>query len=579
MTSVNTGLNAESSNSEAAGVAQHSSAQASEPARTPSLLDASCEDYVYDLARITPTSATAWGIEGYEGELEDYSPDYWESLMDRHREMLADVDAFDDGTDDNDDEEDFDEVDVVTAEVLRDRLCLELSLHHHDEYLGLLNNLASPVQTIRDTFLLMPKETAEQGEHIASRLSKVPAALAGYRESLVQAASHGRVAAIRQVDNVARQCEQLAQGESILENLGLDKNEAVVTEAKAAFGAMAEWLTDQLAPHAPDADAVGRERYQRFSHQWVGDVVDLDEAYTWGLEQLREIEAAQQAIATELYGSGTSVRDAMRKLNAEERYTIKGVDNLREWMQSTADQVIADLHGTHFDIPEPVRTIEAKIDPAGSGGVFYTPPSDDFSRPGRMWWSVPEGQDTFHTWQELTTVFHESVPGHHLQCGQAVSERDNLNLWRRAVCWNSGHGEGWALYAEQLMAELGYHEDLGTRMGLLDAQRLRAARVVLDIGVHLGKTVPEGSSVWDAGYARHFLRENTAMEDANLSFELTRYLGWPGQAPSYALGQRLWQQLREACAERGMSTKDFHTKALAYGSVPMSVLREQMLSN
>ena len=90
------------------------------------------------------------------------------------------------------------------------------------------------------------------------------------------------------------------------------------------------------------------------------------------------------------------------------------------------------------------------------------------------------------------------------------------------------------------MAELGYLEDPGFRMGLLDAQRFRAARVALDIGVHLGKKTPDGQGVWDADYAGEFLRSHTAMADANLRFELNRYLGWPGQAPSYALGQRLW---------------------------------------
>jgi len=246
-------------------------------------------------------------------------------------------------------------------------------------------------------------------------------------------------------------------------------------------------------------------------------------------------------------------------------------------MQETADRAVADLHGSAFDIPEQVRTIECRIDPAGTGGIFYTPPSDDFTRPGRMWWSVPKAQDTFHTWQELTTVFHEGVPGHHLQIGQTLVERDKLNLWRRVACWNSGHGEGWALYAEQLMAELGYHEDPGTRMGLLDAQRLRAARVVLDIGVHLGKKVPEGTGIWDASYAKSFLRENSAMDEANLRFELNRYLGWPGQAPSYALGQRLWQQTRDEAVAQGQSVRDFHRRALSLGSIPMSILRQQVL--
>lgn len=269
----------------------------------------------------------------------------------------------------------------------------------------------------------------------------------------------------------------------------------------------------------------------------------------------------------------------MRNLNQEERYVLEGTDALVEWMQGTAEKVIKDLDGTEFDIPEQIRDIECCIDPAGTGGIFYTPPSDDFSRPGRMWWSVPAGQERFHTWQELTTVHHEGVPGHHLQLGSALVQ-DDLNLWRRAVTWNSGHGEGWALYAEALMAELGYMEDPGFRMGLLDAQRFRAARVVVDIGLHLGKKLPDcsNSGKWDKAHVKTFMRENTAMDDANLNFEVNRYLGWPGQAPSYALGERLWQQTRQEAVEQGMSVRDFHSEALALGSVPMSILRQTILN-
>ncbi|HZK32334.1 MAG TPA: DUF885 domain-containing protein [Corynebacterium sp.] len=545
--------------------------------RTPSLLDATCEGYVYDLAALSPTDATSWGIEGYDGELQDFSPEYWEALAERTREMIADVDALNDGTDDSDDDDDFDDVDHVTAAVLRDRLRIEADLHHRGEYLRLLNNIESPVQIIRDSFSLMPAETAEQLDSIRSRMAKVPAALAGYRESLSEAASQGHVAAHRQVEAVISQCEELADSDSLLEGLGVDPDYAEVEQAKDAFEELADWLSTELAPQAPYDDAVGRERYELFSHHFVGDVVDLDEAYEWGLHQLREVAAEQQRLTERLYGPGVPVRAAYRKLNHDERYSLHGTDALVEWMQQVSDQTIADLHGTEFDIPEPVRTLEAHIDPAGSGSIFYTPPSDDFSRPGRMWWSVPAGQEIFHTWQELTTVFHEGVPGHHLQLGQAITERENLNLWRRVACWNSGHGEGWALYAETLMKELGYHEDPGNYMGYLDSQRLRLARVVLDIGVHLGKKTPEGTGVWDGSYAKSFLRENTAMDDVNLHFELERYLGWPGQAPSYALGQRLWLQTRADALSQGQDAREFHAAALRLGSVPMSVLRDEVL--
>ena len=131
------------------------------------------------------------------------------------------------------------------------------------------------------------------------------------------------------------------------------------------------------------------------------------------------------------------------------------------------------------------------------------------------------------------------------------------------------------------MAELGYMDDPGFRMGMLDAQRLRAARVVVDIGLHLGKQLPDCSTsgTWDKAHVKTFMRENTAMDDANLNFEVNRYLGWPGQAPSYALGQRLWQETRAEAEKQGMSAREFHSEALGLGSVPMSVLREAVLGN
>lgn len=211
--------------------------------RQPSLLDASCDNFVHDLAELSPTDATAWGIDGFEGELQDFSPDYFEAVADRTRDMVADLDALDDTTDESDDEDDFDDVDYVTAAVLRDRLCLDLDLHHHGEDIRSLNNIASPVQTIRDSLLLMPQETQEDREAIRSRLSKVKGSLDGYRESLKEAASHGMVAPHRQISEVIVQCERLADADSMLEGLGLDPDSAEVKKAKEAFGEFSDWLS------------------------------------------------------------------------------------------------------------------------------------------------------------------------------------------------------------------------------------------------------------------------------------------------------------------------------------------------
>ncbi|MGL5849183.1 MAG: DUF885 domain-containing protein, partial [Phycicoccus sp.] len=245
-------------------------------------------------------------------------------------------------------------------------------------------------------------------------------------------------------------------------------------------------------------------------------------------------------------------------------------------------EVIDAMAGTHFDIPDPVRTIECRIAPTQTGGIYYTGPSDDFSRPGRMWWSVPKGVTEFGTWRELTTVYHEGVPGHHLQVAQTVYRRELLNRWRRMMCWTSGHGEGWALYAERLMAELGFMDDPGDHLGLLDGQSLRAARVVLDIGVHCGLAAPAevGGGDWTYDKAWQFLTAHANNDEASLRFELDRYLGWPGQAPSYKIGERIWMQLRhEAATHEGdaFSLREFHRRALDVGSVGLDVLRQAVL--
>jgi uncharacterized protein (DUF885 family) len=220
------------------------------------------------------------------------------------------------------------------------------------------------------------------------------------------------------------------------------------------------------------------------------------------------------------------------------------------------------------------------IAPTNSGAIYYTGPTDDFSRPGRMWWSVPDGVTEFDTWRETTTVYHEGVPGHHLQIAQQVYNRDQLNSWRRLASWSSGHGEGWALYAERLMADLGFLDDPGDRLGMLDGQRMRAARVVLDLGVHLGKKKLEGTGVWDFDYALEFMGKNVNMSKEFVNFEVHRYFGWPGQAPSYKIGQRIWEQIRDDYkAKKGAAfeIKEFHRTALNLGGLGLDTLKRAVL--
>lgn len=557
--------------------------------RQPTAVDAVAEEHVARLAELSPEFAVYNGLPGRRGELDDYSPEGLQAHQDLNRRTLQALEGA----------APADDTDRVTLAAMRERLGLELEQAEAGEYLRSLNNIASPVQGLRDLFDNLPTATESDWADFASCLRDVPRALQGYRQCLELAASRGQVAARRQVQACVQQAQDQAQ-EPTSSYTALIKDAATASgplpqslrteleqasaAARAAYAELAEHLRDHLLPQAPEADAVGRDRYSLLSREFLGAEVDLDETYEWGRQRLAEIDAEQRQIAAELYGPGTTVRQALERLNADPSRSVHGTQALQEWMQKTSDAAIEALDGTHFDIPEPLRTLECRIAPSQTGGIYYTGPSDDFSRPGRMWWSVPAGTEDFATWQERTTVFHEGVPGHHLQVGMQTFLREELNSWRRLCCWVSGHGEGWALYAERLMAELGFQEDPGDRFGMLDSQRLRAARVVLDIGAHLGKPRPAelvdlpgvGEGTWDYGSAWEFLRQNVAMGEGFLRFELDRYLGWPGQAPSYAIGQRLWEQARAESLAAGSSLKDFHMRALRLGSVGLDVLRQAL---
>ena len=553
------------------------------PARQQTAIDAVADAYTDTLIRLNPSFATELGLPGHETEYPDFSPAGHAELAAATREALAALDGL----------EPVDDVDAVTLDAMHERLGLQLEIHESGWDTADLNNIASPSQDIRAIFDLMPTDTAGQWEHIAGRARNVPAAIDGYIESLRSAMQDGKVAAARQVSIVIEQATKHAAEDGFFAKLAAGAKtadgplspelqsalDAGTAAARVAYARLAGFLESELLPVAPAKDAVGRSRYALASRSFLGATVDLEETYAWGVQELDRLIAEQERVAGEIR-PGATIEEAKEILNSDPARQLKGTDALQAWMQELSDKAVAELAGVHFEIPDVMKTLECRIAPTDEGGIYYTGPSEDFSRPGRMWWSVPAGEDTFTTWAETTTVYHEGVPGHHLQVATATYRRELLNKWRRSVCWTSGHGEGWALYAEKLMQELGYLSDPGDHMGMLDMQRMRAARVVFDIGVHLELEVPErwGSGIWTSDKGFEFLRANLPISEGQLKFEFTRYLGWPGQAPSYKVGQRLWEQIRAELETRpGFDLKAFHTKALNIGSVGLDTLKRALL--
>ena len=550
--------------------------------RTETPIDLLANELVLDMASRYPSFATDIGYPGGEGDMDDHSPEALAKEQLAIKEVLAKLAAL----------EPQDQIDEVTKDAMTASLTQEIQSYDSGLHFRNLNNIASPAQGVRDIFDNSPTATVKDWENLASRMRKVESSLAGYIETLRIGLSANDAPAKRQVEAVIDQVRQITATDGFFrefakeakaENVELssqlleDLAEAAeaATEGYAKFGS---FLEQELLPGATVEDAIGRERYELLSTRFLGTKVDLDEAYEWGKEELARV-VAEQALVAEQILPGASVEEAIAYLEKDPSTKLHGTKALQEWMQQLSDAAVKALSGSHFEIAEPIKKLECMIAPTKHGGIYYTGPSDDFSRPGRMWWSVPVGVTEFDTWRETTTVYHEGVPGHHLQVAQATYVKETLNAWRRLASWTSGHGEGWALYAERLMDELGYLDNPADRLGMLDGQRMRAARVVLDIGVHLGKPRLDGSGTWDFDYALDFMGKNVNMSKEFVKFEVTRYFGWPGQAPSYKIGQRIWEQVRDDyAAKKGddFDIKLFHKTALNLGGLGLSTLQKAM---
>ena len=549
--------------------------------RAETQIDQLANQLVKDQAATYPSFATSIGYPGGEGDMDDYSPEALAQEQTDIKAVIAKLEALTPA----------DDIDLVTKEAMLFSLKGEIATYDSGLAFRSLNNIASAAQGVRDVFDISPTATVEDWENLASRMSKVGESLRGYARSLEEGAKRNDAPAARQLNEVIKQAEQIttadgffhtfaknakAESGDLPESLKKQLQEAAAS-ATAGYAEFGDYLKG-LLPRSTSPDAIGRERYQILSRRFLGATVDLDETYEWGKEELARVVAEQTAVANEIK-PGASVAEAVKHLENDPSTKLHGTDALQKWMQKLSDEAIAKLSGTHFEIADPIKKLECMIAPTQHGGIYYTGPSDDFSRPGRMWWSVPVGVTEFDTWRETTTVYHEGVPGHHLQVAQATYIRDTLNAWRRLSSWTSGHGEGWALYAERLMQDLGFLSNPADRLGMLDGQRMRAARVVLDIGVHLGKQNLEGTGVWDFDYALNFMRSNVNMSPEFVRFEVTRYFGWPAQAPSYKVGQRIWEQIRDDYAARkgaSFDIKEFHKTALNLGGLGLDTLRSAM---
>ncbi|MDX3241105.1 DUF885 domain-containing protein [Streptomyces sp. ME18-1-4] len=553
--------------------------------------------YVDDLIALDPVTGTYLGVKDSSSRLPDLSPAGQEAIARLARDTLAKLDEAErrPGADSD--------IERRCARLLRERLTAELGVHEADEGLRSVGNMGTPAHHVREVFTVTPTQTEEDWTAIAERLRAVPAALAGYRESLTLGLERKLYAAPRPTTTFVEQLTQWSDTDGAgrgwfedfvatgAEALSAELPEALSAEldeaaraATAAVVQLRDWVRDVYAPTAEGApNTVGRERYARWSRYYNGTDLDLDEAYAYGWAEYHRLLAEMKQEAERILPGADTPWVALAHLDEHGKH-IEGVDEVRDWLQGLMDQAIDALDGTHFELAERVRRVESRIAPPGSAAApYYTPPSEDFSRPGRTWLPTM-GQTRFPVYDLVSTWYHEGVPGHHLQLAQWTHIAANLSRYQASIGMVSANAEGWALYAERLMDELGFLTDAEQRLGYLDAQMMRAVRVIVDIGMHLELEIPADSPFhpgerWTPELAQEFFGAHSSRPADFVESELTRYLTIPGQAIGYKLGERAWLLGREKARQRhgdAFDLKSWHMAALSQGSLGLDDLVDEL---
>ena len=436
---------------------------------TPRPVDDLSERFVEEYVALDPITATYLGIPGHDDRLPDLSPDGYAAREALTARALADVTAA----------TPTDEREAVARDAFVERLGLDREMAEAGLLRSEFSVISSGLHEIRMAFDLMPTEGEEAWAAIDARLAAIPQTLADYRVTLLEEADRGRVSARRQYTEVATQIRNWTgqEGDSgdLLAALvaGCDVDGALrgdlerhAADASAAFSDFGGFLTGELAPRGREKEAVGLEHYALASRHFLGATVDLAETYAWGWEELKRLDDDMTATAHRIV-PGASVAEAVAALDADPARRVEGKETFRDWMQELADRTIEEMAGVHFDIPDPIRRIECCIAPANDGGDLLHRPVGGLHAPGP---DVVVGARRDH---HLLAVARGD---HRLPRGRArppppdradrLPRRPAQPVAADAVL-GSGHGEGWALYAERLMDELGYLDDPADRLGML----------------------------------------------------------------------------------------------------------------
>jgi uncharacterized protein (DUF885 family) len=482
---------------------------------------------------------------------------------------------------------------------MRDRLQTWLASAAAREWSVQLDaGFSAPPAMDRIALSTAPLSNAGDAELLAARLQGLPSGMQGYAAALRRGLDQGRPGPRVLAERLVGMLRETARGDGGyfrglaaraaalpgVNNRAAGQLASAGRAADAAFEELADWLEREYLPHAAQDAAVGPERYARALQEHLGLTADPVELAAWGWKELGRLEQEmRQEAAAGWPGLGLpEVLDCLDNDPAEP--SAAGPDELLNWLRQI-DQQVAQRLAEEFDIPPQLGELRHQLPPPGSAaGAYYLPPTEDGARPGVVVWMVPAGRVPLWRWQ--TFSHHEGIPGHDLELGGVRFLPVPLSRFQTGLCEISGYSEGWGLYAERFLDELGAFDRPATRLGFLVSQTFRAVRVVADTGLHLGLRVPTGLDDPAAGQVITpqvavglLVRHGWQTRDFAQS-EVLRYLGNPGQAVAYKIGEREWRRVRAQARQRipGLTNRQFHTTALRLGPLPLRLLGPEVLT-
>lgn len=348
----------------------------------------------------------------------------------------------------------------------------------------------------------------------------------------------------------------------------------ITDELNPAIRRYRDFLAQEYQPAAREALGVsanpdGAACYRASLRSFATVDMPADSVFSTGLAQIARVESEMRVIATRSFGA-ESLPALLQRLRTDPRYTFRTSQEIIDTSQAVMDRAKPAMAKWFGRLPRANVVIEPYPEfrqKAGAPGQLQAA-AEDGSRPA-VFLINPSDPTAKSRADVENTAMHEAIPGHHLQTAIA-QERSDLHPLSRHT-FNSGFGEGWALYAERLGDEMGpYSSDVG-RMGMLASEGFRAARMVIDAGVH--------TKGWSREQALTYLLGHTVLPRRIAEGEIDRYISWPGQAPSYMIGRleilRLREQARTTLGTR-FDIRAFHDRVLEDGTVPLGLLRTKI---